>query len=470
MRDHGPGFSEAMLAHAAERFTTGDPARGDGIGLGLAIAAGQCHVLGAELGLSNDPAGRRGRDDRAAAGMSARVALIAVACGSLAAGCGTSSGLQVAEQRHDDAGREARRRPQPRVDRLDAVAFPSTKPRLGGGRRARSSPPTDGGATWTQQYQRPAPTSARSSSPTTCTAGRLRADSLLRTDRRRRHLVAGRRAGGTRADERRLHERRRGVGHRVPVGPRRRQHRSSERWCARPTAAPAGRSSSRMSPTRSASSGGELVAGAGSQGARLDRRRGDLEHPAGRGERPHHAWFSATVQCPDLAVDLGAVPGRCGRRQPGIRRLHQRRCGRRLAAGGGRPDAGRIGPGVRASRRSTRIPARSTPSPPSEAVFLGQCPACDPQRVTVLRTADGGARLERRVVNGFVPTGLAFADAGSRLDDDADRRAWRGGARRSSPRPTAAARGTRCSRRRYRTVTRPHPADTPARSIGPVYL
>ncbi len=57
MRDHGPGFSEAMLASAAERFTTGDPARGGGIGLGLAIAAGQCHVLGAHLDLSNDPSG-----------------------------------------------------------------------------------------------------------------------------------------------------------------------------------------------------------------------------------------------------------------------------------------------------------------------------------------------------------------------------------------------------------------------------
>jgi signal transduction histidine kinase len=57
MRDHGPGFSEAMLASAAERFTAGDPARGGGIGLGLAIAAGQCHVLGADLDLANDPSG-----------------------------------------------------------------------------------------------------------------------------------------------------------------------------------------------------------------------------------------------------------------------------------------------------------------------------------------------------------------------------------------------------------------------------
>ena len=46
----------------------------------------------------------------------------------------------------------------------------------------------------------------------------------------------------------------------------------------------------------------------------------------------------------------------------------------------------------------------------SEAIFLGQCPACNPQHVTVLRTRDGGERWERRVVNGFVPTGLAFAD------------------------------------------------------------
>jgi signal transduction histidine kinase len=57
VRDHGPGFSKPMLALAAERFTTGDPARGDGIGLGLAIAAGQCQVLGAELRLTNDPGG-----------------------------------------------------------------------------------------------------------------------------------------------------------------------------------------------------------------------------------------------------------------------------------------------------------------------------------------------------------------------------------------------------------------------------
>lgn len=55
--DHGPGFSTELLERAAERFTTGDPARGDGIGLGLAIASEQCHVLGGRLRLANRPGG-----------------------------------------------------------------------------------------------------------------------------------------------------------------------------------------------------------------------------------------------------------------------------------------------------------------------------------------------------------------------------------------------------------------------------
>ena len=57
VRDHGPGFSEPMLTQAAERFTKGGSARGDGFGLGLAIAAGQCRVLGGELRLANHPDG-----------------------------------------------------------------------------------------------------------------------------------------------------------------------------------------------------------------------------------------------------------------------------------------------------------------------------------------------------------------------------------------------------------------------------
>jgi signal transduction histidine kinase len=55
--DSGPGFSPEMLHRATERFSSGDPARGGGIGLGLAIAAAQARVLGGRLVLANVPDG-----------------------------------------------------------------------------------------------------------------------------------------------------------------------------------------------------------------------------------------------------------------------------------------------------------------------------------------------------------------------------------------------------------------------------
>ena len=147
------------------------------------------------------------------------------------------------------------------------------------------------------------------------------------------------------------------------------------------------------------------------QGARLDRRRGDVEHPARRGRAaPITQWFTATVQCPDLQsiwvlFEGGAAAGSQG------------------YAAYTSADAG-VGwqPVVVAPMLVGSDPAFANVTPldaypgpfaavsASEAIFLGQCPACNPQHVTVLRTRNGGARFERRVVNGFFPTGLAFAD------------------------------------------------------------
>jgi signal transduction histidine kinase len=53
VRDHGPGFEPTLLARVTEPFVTGRRASGRGIGLGLAIAARQATLLGAELLLSN---------------------------------------------------------------------------------------------------------------------------------------------------------------------------------------------------------------------------------------------------------------------------------------------------------------------------------------------------------------------------------------------------------------------------------
>ncbi|MFJ1751042.1 two-component system sensor histidine kinase CseC [Streptomyces sp. NPDC088116] len=63
VRDHGPGFPEALLREGPSRFRTGASDRaGHGHGLGLTIAAGQARVLGARLTFRNViPAGAKGR-------------------------------------------------------------------------------------------------------------------------------------------------------------------------------------------------------------------------------------------------------------------------------------------------------------------------------------------------------------------------------------------------------------------------
>lgn len=63
VRDHGPGFPEALLREGPSRFRTGASDRaGHGHGLGLTIAAGQARVLGARLTFRNvTPAGGTSR-------------------------------------------------------------------------------------------------------------------------------------------------------------------------------------------------------------------------------------------------------------------------------------------------------------------------------------------------------------------------------------------------------------------------
>ena len=57
--DQGPGFPEAFLPHAFERFTRADPARSDGqgVGIGLSIVAALIHHHGGTVTASNRPGG-----------------------------------------------------------------------------------------------------------------------------------------------------------------------------------------------------------------------------------------------------------------------------------------------------------------------------------------------------------------------------------------------------------------------------
>jgi len=51
--DSGRGLAAGLLSRATEPFVTGERAQGRGVGLGLAIAARQAALLGAELQMSN---------------------------------------------------------------------------------------------------------------------------------------------------------------------------------------------------------------------------------------------------------------------------------------------------------------------------------------------------------------------------------------------------------------------------------
>ncbi|MFK0292210.1 sensor histidine kinase [Streptomyces sp. NPDC090442] len=57
VRDHGPGYPDALLRHGPQRFRTDAPGRGKGHGLGLTIAVGQAAVLGIGLHFGNGPDG-----------------------------------------------------------------------------------------------------------------------------------------------------------------------------------------------------------------------------------------------------------------------------------------------------------------------------------------------------------------------------------------------------------------------------
>jgi signal transduction histidine kinase len=55
--DDGTGFPPSFLAHAFERFSRADSARGDGSGLGLAIVETIARAHGGEAHAANRPAG-----------------------------------------------------------------------------------------------------------------------------------------------------------------------------------------------------------------------------------------------------------------------------------------------------------------------------------------------------------------------------------------------------------------------------
>ena len=383
--------------------------------------------------------------------MRGHIAVSAVAAALLTAGCGTSSGLHV-ESNGTTTPIVKPAGAQPQVDNLDAVAFPSTRDGWAAGRGAIIAT-ADGGATWTQQYTGQA--DIRSLDFTDDRHGwAVASASLLRTVTAAPRWSPAGEPAGLIADRRRLRRPRRWLGRRTARGQGRgagpghagRHHRRRLQLDA----------SSRRHRRLGLPGGWRPGRRRGIHGAAVDRRRArhgaPCSTPAAR-RRPGSRRASSARTC--------SRSGCCSRAAgPPAARPTPRTPAPTGASAGSRWWSSPMLVGSN-SRFAGVTPLDSYSGPfaavsASKAVFLGECPACDPQRVTVLRTHDGGTHWERSVVDGFAPTGLSFADAAH---------GWmtaviggtEGGGRRSSPPPTAAARGGPCIRHRYRTVTRPPP-------------
>jgi photosystem II stability/assembly factor-like uncharacterized protein len=337
--------------------------------------------------------------------MNVRAIPITLASALLVAACGTSSGLRV-----ENSGRTVRvTKPaghQPRVDSLNAVAFVSSTRGWAGGKDAIIAT-ADGGTTWTQQYAGRAEIGSLDFTDDQHGWAVASASLLRTTDGGATWSAASEPAGLvlTGVD---FVTSEQGWGIALPAG-----DIGAPVVGALVSTTDGGTSWSVVKSGVGNSlcvSGGTMVAGAGSRVLR-STDGGMTWIPLLDAATDRTTWMGATVQCPVgssiwVLFDGGAAAGSQG------------------YAVYASADAGAswrpvvVAPILAGSdpafRGVTQLDAYSGPFAAvsaTQAVFLGQCPGCDPQRVMVLRTQDGGSRWDRHVINGFVPAALAFADA-----------------------------------------------------------
>jgi photosystem II stability/assembly factor-like uncharacterized protein len=331
--------------------------------------------------------------------MSVRAAGLGIVCALVAAGCGGSSGLRV-----ENSGRSVpvttQAGAQPRVHSLDAIAFPSETHGWAAGQGAIIAT-SDGGRTWTQQYDGAA--AIHSLDFTDERDGWAVAEtSLLRTtDGGATWVKAGEPHGRVLTSVDFVSSSRGwGVAAEAAAGPLLGDlvltTDGGMTWSV----------VQRHAANSVCATGTTLVAGAGSRVLRSTDGGSTWTPLFDAGD----TWMETTVQCAGSSIWALFLGGGAAGSQ-GYAAYASADAGATWRPVVVAPILAGSDPAFHGVARLDNYPGPFAAVTPSQAVFLGQCPACDPQHVMVLRTEDGGSHWARHVIDGFAPTGLAFADA-----------------------------------------------------------
>ena len=338
--------------------------------------------------------------------MNVRAGTVVLGCALVTAGCGASTGLRIENSGRTVAVTKPAKTLQ-RVKSLDAVAFVSDNRGWAAGTHAIIAT-ADGGRTWTQQYR--GPVDVRSLDATDERHGwAVGAATLLRTtDGGATWEPAGEPNGRvlTAVD---FVSPTSGWGVATPAGANEppglgvavvRTNDGGESWSVVGSA----------SANSLCVSGATLVVGSESRVLR-STDDGATWTTLFNSSNPLTTWMGATVQCTAPSSIWVLFLGGSAAGSQGYAAYTTSDAGVSWRPVVVAPILAGSDPAFRGVVRLDSYPGPFDAVSAAEAMFLGQCPACDPQHVMVLRTEDGGANWQRHVINGFVPTGLAFADA-----------------------------------------------------------
>jgi photosystem II stability/assembly factor-like uncharacterized protein len=334
--------------------------------------------------------------------MRVRALIFALGCTLVASGCGAPSGLRV-ENSGGTVPVTTQAGAQPRVHSLDAIAFPSETHGWAAGKGAIIAT-ADGGRTWTQQYHGAA--AVHSLDFTDERDGWAVAEtSLLRTTDGGATWSPAEEPTGRVLTSVDFVSPTRGGGVATLTGVAEAPYMGG----AVVRTSDGGESWSVVGPsdrTSVCTTGTTLVAGAGSRVLGSSDGGSTWTPLFDAGD----TWMETTVHCAGSSIWALLLGGGAAGSQ-GYAAYASADAGATWRPVVVAPILAGSDPAFHGVAQLDNYPGPFAAVTTSQAVFLGQCPACDPQHVMVLRTEDGGSHWARHVIEGFAPTGLAFADA-----------------------------------------------------------